>query len=135
MPIASRSPAKLAMKGWSIPAPAPCASTRHALARVGRCNSPDTLIFSLTGMVTGFGMGDFTSLLCTESQSSPAVETPVYDAAGRRIQHDFYTVSACFHQQFYGWWIYRRLHEYHDTPCPADEPGAACRRRHRPRPL
>ena len=126
MPIASRSWAKVAMNGWSMPAPAPCASTRHAFAGVGRCISPDTRICSLTEIVTGFAMEDATAPVCAEFTGGDLPE---------RVRHGFYTVRAYLRQQIYGRRIYRGHHEYRDTPCPPEEPGAARRRRYRPRPL
>src|SRR5258708_21534896 len=57
------------MDGWSMPAPAPCASTRHVFAAAGRCISPDTRICSLTEIVTDCGMEDATPLVCTETQA------------------------------------------------------------------
>src|SRR5258708_21827599 len=68
MPIASRSWAKAAMNGCSMPAPAPCASTRHVFAEAARCISPDTRICSLTEIVTDCGMEDATPIVCTETQ-------------------------------------------------------------------
>src|SRR5258705_13271242 len=68
MPIASRSWAKAAMNGCSMPAPAPWASTRHVFAEAGRCISPDTRICSLTEIVTDCGMEDATPIVCTETQ-------------------------------------------------------------------
>ncbi len=44
------------MKGCAIPAPAPCASTRHALARSGNSKRPETTWVWLTRTVRGCGV-------------------------------------------------------------------------------
>ena len=51
-----------------MPAPAPCASTKHVFAAVGRCINPDTRICWLTEIVTDCGMEDATPPVCTETQ-------------------------------------------------------------------
>src|SRR6185437_6820768 len=42
MPRSPRPAATVAMNGWAIPAPAPWANTKHALARVGLIRSAET---------------------------------------------------------------------------------------------
>src|SRR5271169_205378 len=56
MPWAARSELRAAMKGCSIPAPAPCASTKQNLGPWGCSSNPDTRVVSLTSIVTRLEM-------------------------------------------------------------------------------
>lgn len=60
MPRAPKSVANLAMKGCSMPAPAPCATTKQALDSGAALNSPETRVVALTSIVTGLGSELFT---------------------------------------------------------------------------
>src|SRR5579863_3517336 len=54
-----------AMNAWCMSAPAPCASTRQALAWPGVCMSADTWVCSLTDIFIELGGEGDTWLVCT----------------------------------------------------------------------
>src|SRR4030095_409849 len=60
---ARRSVDTAAMKGCFIPAPAPCARTRHAATTEGRSKRPETRHVSSTPIVTGSAVGLGTPLV------------------------------------------------------------------------
>ncbi len=60
MPRLPKSVAKFAMKGCSMPAPAPCATTKQALDSGAEFKSPETRVVALTSIVTGLASALFT---------------------------------------------------------------------------
>jgi hypothetical protein len=53
MPRLPKSLANFTMKGCSMPAPAPCATTKQALHSAAAFKSPDTRVVALTAIVIG----------------------------------------------------------------------------------
>src|SRR5436190_2204667 len=75
-------PATAAMKGWVMPAPAPCASPQHARAPSGAWSRPETRCASLTRMVRGSGSAALIDLICSVYRARHFTDIPEIRFAG-----------------------------------------------------
>src|ERR1700692_2748924 len=70
-----------------------------------------------------WGWCGFESWLAAIRTSTRSRISASWGSPAERFRHGFYTVSAYFRRLIYGRSVYRRHHEYRDTPRSPDEPG------------